>query len=261
MNRASGSTCSRSPGMQKKRQRSSKPSGAPSSCSIDLRQARQRQEVGERAVGLLDRQPQHLAAQRREDDRHRLGGGCSSLKPVGGPLAGERRAQEVDRLRDLRQRALERDPVPALDDPVRRGADPEREAPAAGVGERRRLLGEQRRPAREDADDAGAEARALGPRGRQRQRREAVGAVGLAAPEVGVAGRLGAADEVAVVAQRQSRQRQRQAPALAACARDPIRSCRAAARIAAGSDRLAPHGLLAARPQPGRCWGGSPRAC
>ena len=29
MNRATGSTCSRSPGRQKKRQRSSKPSGAP----------------------------------------------------------------------------------------------------------------------------------------------------------------------------------------------------------------------------------------
>ena len=66
MNRASGSTCSRSPGRQKKRQRSSKPSGAPSSSLGDLRQAGQRQEVGERAVGLLDRQPQHLAAQRGE---------------------------------------------------------------------------------------------------------------------------------------------------------------------------------------------------
>ena len=74
MNRASGSTCSRSPGRQKKRQSSSKPSGAPVELLGDLRQAGERQEVGERAVGLLDREPQHLAAQRREDDRHRLAG-------------------------------------------------------------------------------------------------------------------------------------------------------------------------------------------
>ena len=67
MNRASGSTCSRSPGRQKKRQSSSKPSGAP----VELRRSTcgrpgEREEVGERAVGLLDREPQHLAAQRRE---------------------------------------------------------------------------------------------------------------------------------------------------------------------------------------------------
>ncbi len=39
MNRARGSTCSRSPGTQKKRHSSSKPSGAPSSCSVTLGRA------------------------------------------------------------------------------------------------------------------------------------------------------------------------------------------------------------------------------
>ena len=67
MNRASGSTCSRSPGRQKKRQSSSKPSGArvlswPATCG--------RPESGRKLVNapsrLLDREPQHLAPQRRE---------------------------------------------------------------------------------------------------------------------------------------------------------------------------------------------------
>ena len=73
MKRASGSTASRSPGRQKKRQSSSKPSGAPSSCAVDLGQPAERQEVGEGAVGALDRQLEHLAAQRRQHDRHPLG--------------------------------------------------------------------------------------------------------------------------------------------------------------------------------------------
>ena len=84
-------------------------------------------------------------------------GGALQLEAAPAALAGEHRAQEVDRLRDLAQRPLERDPVPALDDHVRGGADAEREAAAAGVGERRRLHREQRRAALEDADDAGPE--------------------------------------------------------------------------------------------------------
>ena len=72
MKRASGSTASRSPGRQKKRQSSSKPSGAPSQLRGDLGQAAERQEVGEGAVGALHREVEHLAAQRREHDRHPL---------------------------------------------------------------------------------------------------------------------------------------------------------------------------------------------
>ena len=73
MKRASGSTASRSPGRQKKRQSSSKPSGAPVELRGDLGQPAERQEVGEGAVGALDREVEHLAAQRREHDRHPLG--------------------------------------------------------------------------------------------------------------------------------------------------------------------------------------------
>jgi hypothetical protein len=89
----------------------------------------------------------------------RCAGALSSLKP----LAGQCDLQEVERLADPAQRSLEGDAVPAFDDPVRRGADAEREAPPGGVGKRRRLLRQQRRAALEDADDPGAQPRLLGP--------------------------------------------------------------------------------------------------
>ena len=72
MKRASGSTASRSPGRQKKRQSSSKPSGRALQLRRHLGQPAERQEVGEGAVGALHRQLEHLAAQRREHDRHPL---------------------------------------------------------------------------------------------------------------------------------------------------------------------------------------------
>ena len=70
MKRASGSTClalardAREPAEQFEAgvRRSS-------SCSVYLRQATERQEVAERAVGLLDRELEHLAAQRGQHDR------------------------------------------------------------------------------------------------------------------------------------------------------------------------------------------------
>ena len=220
MNRASGSTCSRSPGRQKNRQRSSKPSGAPVELLGDLAAGPpERQEVGERAVGPLDREPQHLAAQRREDDRHRLGRRLLELEAGRGPLAGERGVAG--------SRASRRSCVSGFENGISfqpstirsdEAPIPSANRPPLRVGERRGLLGEQRRPAREHADHAGAEPRPLGPGRGQRQRGEAVGPVGLAAPEVGVAGRLGAPDEVGVVAQRQFGQRQRQAPAFASLA-------------------------------------------
>ena len=61
---------------------------------------------------------------------------------------------------------------------------------------------------------AGPQPRPLGPGGAQRQRREAVGPVRLAAPEVGVAGRLGPLHQLLVSGQRSARQRQRQSPSL-----------------------------------------------
>src|SRR3954463_14443618 len=64
-------------------------------------------------------------------------GGVSSLKPptprsphsAPRALARRRRAQRPDGLAHLRQRLDERDLVPALDDDVRRRAEPQHEAP------------------------------------------------------------------------------------------------------------------------------------
>jgi hypothetical protein len=196
--------CSSGIGTQKKRHASSF-SGAP--------KAAERQEVRERAVAELGGQREHLAAQRRDDDRDRLRRRGLELEPARAALAGEDRPQGLDRLAHPAQRLDERHPVPALDDDVRRRADAEDEAPAAGVLQRRRLLGQQRRPARVGVDDAGRQADALGDRRSHRQRREAVGPGGLAGPEVVIAGGLRAAEQVEMVAQRQAGEREGQAPA------------------------------------------------
>ncbi len=82
MKRASGSTSLRSPGMQKNRQRSSKPSGAPSSCSATRgRPARGRKFVNAPAArSTASRSILPRSAARM------IGGGsagtCSSLNPV-----------------------------------------------------------------------------------------------------------------------------------------------------------------------------------
>ena len=178
----------------------------------DLGQPVERQEVGEGAVSLLDRQLQHLAAQRGEHDRHLVRRLRFQLEAGRGALAGQGDLEEFEGFAHLRQRLFEGDPVPAFDDPVRGGADAEDEAPLRGVGERRRLLGEQRRPALEDADDPGPEPHLLGPGGAQRQRREAVRPRRLAGPQVGVARRLGALHVLAVIGQRYPAERQRQTP-------------------------------------------------
>ena len=90
MNRASGSTCSRSPGQAEEAAEELEALGRPVELLGDLRQPGKRQEVGERAVGPLDRQPKHLAPQRREHDRHRLGRRLLELEAGRGALAGER---------------------------------------------------------------------------------------------------------------------------------------------------------------------------
>ena len=137
----------------------------------------------------------------------------SSLKPPAprSPASTGRRNSSVSRI--LRQRLLERDPVPALDDHVRRGAETENEAPVRRVGERRRLLRERRTPARVGVDDPGGEADPLGVSGREHQRREAVGAGRVAGPEVVVAELLGEPEVRRVVVQREAGERERQAPA------------------------------------------------
>ena len=213
MNRASGSTCSRSPSRQKKRHSSSKSSGAPSSPSRTCGRPPSGRKLVNAPSAFSTASRSILPRSAARMIGTRSSGARSSLKPPSArpPSSTSRRKSIVSETR--RQRPLELHPVPALDDAVRRRADPEREAAAAGVGQRRRLLGEQRRAAGEHADDAGAEPGVLGPARRERQRREAVGALGLARPDVGVAGGLGAAHVLLAVAQRQQRQRQGQAPA------------------------------------------------
>ena len=180
----------------------------------DSRQAGQGEEVGGCSGGALDREAKHLAPQGREDDRRRLGRHLLELEARRGSLAGEGGVHEVDGLGHPRQRLRERHVVPALDDAVRRCADAEREPPVGEIRERRGLLREQRRPAGEDTDHSGPEPRALGPRRGRSERGEPVGPVGLAAPQVGVAGRLRATDQVGVVAQWQLGEWEGEAPAV-----------------------------------------------
>jgi hypothetical protein len=136
-----------------------------------------------------------------------------------GALAGEHGAQEVDRLGDPAQRALERDPVPSLHDPVRRGADAERETAAGRIGQGGRLLGEERPAAGEHPDDPRSQADPLGPCRGERERREPVRPLGLAAPQIGVAGRLRPPDVLLVIGERHHRERQRESPAAVGHAR------------------------------------------
>ena len=120
-------------------------------------------------------------------------GGGLELEAAIGALAGERRPQEVDRLArsvvsgcsngipfqpsTIRS---EEAPMPSAKRP------PEASASAAAC------LASSARPRVQHADHAGPEPRLLGPLAAERERREAVGPVRLARPDVGVAGGLGA---------------------------------------------------------------------
>ena len=157
----------------------------------DLLGRGQRQEVHERAVADLagERAASARAARRRTigigSARRRL-----ELEAAGAALAGEHGAQHRDRLAHARQRLLERDARSS----ARRSRStttprPSTKRPPLASASAAAVLGEQRRPARVRVDDAGAEPHALGPRGGERERGEAVGAVGLAGPQVVVAER------------------------------------------------------------------------
>ena len=73
MKRASGSTASRSPGQAEEAAEQLEALRRALELGGHLGQAAERQEVGEGAVAALDRELEHLAAQRREHDRHPLG--------------------------------------------------------------------------------------------------------------------------------------------------------------------------------------------
>ena len=163
MNRASGSTCSRSPGRQKKRQSSSKPSGAPSSCRDHLRQAREREEVRERAVGLLDREPQHLAAQAPRARSAPAGGACSSLNPVAvrSPAsAGRRKSTVSETFASGRSNGIPFQPstIRSEEAPI-----PSAKRPPLASASAAACWASSAGPRVKHADDAGAEAHRVGP--------------------------------------------------------------------------------------------------
>ena len=214
MKRASGSTASRSPGRQKKRQSSSKPSGAPSSWAVTFGRPPSGRKLVKAPSARSTARSSILPRSAASTIGTRCAGAVSSLKPLGGALAVERRAQEVERLATLlsgRSKGIPFQPstIRSEEEPI-----PSTKRPREALGQRRRLLRQQRRPALEDADDPGSQPRPLRPGRAQRQRREPIGPVRLAAPEVGVPSRLRPLHMLLVIGQRESRQRQCQSPAL-----------------------------------------------
>jgi hypothetical protein len=180
------------------------------------RQARQRKEVRERAVGDLGGQREHLAAQRRQHDRHRLADRSLEPESAESLLCRHRqhRAQRLDGLANLRQRSLEAQAIEPLDDHVRRRAQTEHEPSAAGLLKGGRRLRQHSRPARERIDNPGHQAHSLGDRRGQCQRHEPVGPVGgLTGPQIVVAEGFGAAVELGVLGQRHGGERDREPPA------------------------------------------------
>src|SRR3990167_446105 len=103
--------------------------------------------------------------------------------------------------------------VPALDDRLGARADPEAEAPGRDLGEPRRGDRERRRAPGEHVGDGGADAHPGG-EAHDRERREAVDAVHLERPGVGVAERLRLAGDVRELGEGEALHRDGQRPAL-----------------------------------------------
>ena len=175
-------------------------------------QSAQRQEVGEGAVGLVDREFQHLAPERGEHDRGIAGRCRFQFESGGGSLACQSHSQEVDGLLDLAQGFLERDLVPAGNHAVGGGTDTQHEAAGGGVGHRGGLLGQQGGTSLEDADNPGSEPDLRGPGGAEGEWGKTVRTTGFAGPEIGVSLGLGLLDERPVFGKRGARQGQGQSP-------------------------------------------------
>ena len=151
------------------------------------------------AVGDLAGQLQHARGQPGQQDRRRgrdLREPALPVHAVARALvlhpAGQRAAQHRDVLADDLERLAHVETERALHHRAVAHPDAQAQAPAARVGEREGLLGQQHRVPRIDRDDARAEARVRGHVrvGRQRQQRVAADAVGD--PEALVAQRVGA---------------------------------------------------------------------
>ena len=212
MNRASGSICSRSPGRQKKRHSNSKPAGASATCARTFgRPDRGRKFViapsafSTASSSILPRSPARMIGTG-------AAGACSSRNPVAvrSPASAARRKSTVsETLLSGRSKGIPFQPSTIRSElapmPRRSARRWHRRAPPpagraapgrAGTPRRRRCRAVPSRSTRSPGE-----------------RREAVGAVGLTAPDVGVARRLGPLDVLRVVAKRQPGERQRQAPA------------------------------------------------
>ena len=86
-----------------------------------------REPVDDRAVALASREAQHAFAQRGDEDRRLLGDLDAEAEPAHAEglvllvdlLAGQRGAQEPDRVAHALIRLVELEPVPTFDDDVR----------------------------------------------------------------------------------------------------------------------------------------------
>ncbi len=214
MKRASGSTCSRGPARQKNRQRSSKSSPAPSSSPVTCgRPPRGRKlEKAPSAFSTASRSILPRSAARISGTGS--AGAVSSLKPPSAARSpartGLRKSTVSSTLESGRSNGIpfhpstirsEEAPMPS----AKRSPDASASDAACWAS--------SARPRVKTPTTPGPEPHALGPGGGERQRGEPVRALRLAAPEVGVAGRLGAADELLARGDPGHRQRQGQAPA------------------------------------------------
>ena len=109
------------------------------------------------------------------------------LVALGDLLAGQRQAQEAQGVADPAVLVLEGQPVPVGHDDLGGGAQPEGEPARGGVGDGGHALGQQRRAPGVGGGDGHAEVELGLPGGGQCERGEAVGAVDLGRPHVGVA--------------------------------------------------------------------------
>src|SRR5437667_400624 len=126
---------------------------------------------------------------------------------------GERPAEELRRLAHAGRGTGEGAAVPRLDDGLGARADAEAEPAGRDLGDPRRREGERRRAAGVDVRDRGADAQTRR-EADDGERREAVHAVHLERPRVGVPEPLGLARELGVLGEREAVERHRQGPAL-----------------------------------------------
>ena len=166
MNRASGSTCSRSPGRQKKRQSSSKPSGR----AVELRgHLLGSPESGRKLVNApsaFSTASRSILPRSAASTIGTGGGGCSSLNPVGvrSPASAGRRKSTVSETFDSgRSNGIPFQPstIRSEEAPI-----PSTKRPPLASASAAACWASSAGPRGEDADDAGAEPHRLGPRRR-----------------------------------------------------------------------------------------------